>query len=198
MVLPSPYIQATVPPAPAYNYMCQFCMKHFKSRLAWKRHKADSHGPRMQCGTCKFTCPVGRPGEMRKHLQRKHGVETGSPFRKRRRQSSYSDLPIVNPFNYRILCECGPSNPEDTIGDVGDRELHSIQRSIRFLFIFWNCWFRSWFRCVHWWACLSHSHLWTTCDQGIFGHFVKLYVSASFIRCANLFIQFCGSALDFV
>ena len=91
MVLPSPYIQATAPPAPVYNYMCRFCMKQFKSRLAWKRHEADSHGPRMACGTCKFTCPEGRPGEMRKHLQMKHGVETGSPIRKRRRQSASAD-----------------------------------------------------------------------------------------------------------
>ena len=91
MVLPSPYIQATAPPVPVYNYMCRFCMKQFKSRLAWKRHEADSHGPRMACGTCKFTCPEGRPGEMRKHLQMKHGVESGSPIRKRRRQSASAD-----------------------------------------------------------------------------------------------------------
>ena len=95
MVLPSPYLQSNIPPLPVYQYFCRVCMKPFKTRLAWKRHEADSHGPRMQCGQCKFSCPEGRPGEMRKHRQMKHGVVTRSPPRKRRRQSAPANLTFV-------------------------------------------------------------------------------------------------------
>ena len=83
MVLPTQY-RPYLPPVPIYQYNCRVCMKPYRSVKAARRHEADSHGPRMKCGECKFTCPESRPAEMRNHQNLRHG--TDSPPAKRRRQ----------------------------------------------------------------------------------------------------------------
>ena len=62
-------------------------MKPYQSIKAAKRHESDAHGPRMKCSECKFSCPEGRPSEMKVHLINKHNLPTGSPPIKRRRTS---------------------------------------------------------------------------------------------------------------
>ena len=62
-------------------------MKPYQSIKAAKRHESDAHGPRMRCSECKFSCPEGRPSEMKVHLINKHNLPTGSPPIKRRRTS---------------------------------------------------------------------------------------------------------------
>ena len=78
-------------------------MKPYRDSLAAKRHENDSHGPRMKCSRCKFSCPESRPWEMQKHLELKHDVATGSPPHKKRRQSIPNSVPVtVAPSTERV------------------------------------------------------------------------------------------------
>lgn len=72
-------------PAPIYSYICRVCLKPCKDQRAWENHEGDAHGNRMRCGRCKFSCPERRPGEMLKHLQKRHQIEAGPHPHKRRR-----------------------------------------------------------------------------------------------------------------
>ena len=82
-------------------------MKPNQSVKAAKRHESDAHGPRMKCSECKFSCPEGRPSEMKVHLVKKHNLPTGSPpFKRRRTSPSVTQIPAtVAPPTVRVAPE---------------------------------------------------------------------------------------------
>ena len=118
MVVPKQY-RAYLPHIPIYQYNCRVCMKPYHSVKAARWHKADSHGPRMKCGQCKFMCTESRLAEMKNHYNLRHG--TGSPTSKSRRQSALTEQPCTE----RIPAET-PAVESYTLAPNQDRFLAAL------------------------------------------------------------------------
>lgn len=73
---PSPTIPGEKPGRPSVK--CNLCDKRFTQKQVLSRHEREKHQPRFECSRpdCDYKWTQSRTSEYKKHLRRKHGLES--------------------------------------------------------------------------------------------------------------------------